>query len=136
MLEIDYTLNKIENVAKQILKHAIHKTFLFKAEMGTGKTTLIKALVKNLACTDAVSSPTFSLVNKYQSKTDTIYHFDLYRVEDESELYDFGIEDYLNTNAYVFIEWPELARDLIENYNYITINLKNDNSRTLKMSYI
>ncbi|WP_290696684.1 tRNA (adenosine(37)-N6)-threonylcarbamoyltransferase complex ATPase subunit type 1 TsaE [Lacinutrix sp.] len=133
-MQINYTLNEIDSVAKQILKHATCKTFIFKAEMGTGKTTLIKAIVKAIGCNDAVSSPTFSIVNEYKSKTETIYHFDLYRLEDESELYDFGIEDYLNNNAYVFIEWPELAQNLIEDYNCITINLKNDTTRSLNMS--
>ncbi|WP_367181422.1 tRNA (adenosine(37)-N6)-threonylcarbamoyltransferase complex ATPase subunit type 1 TsaE [uncultured Lacinutrix sp.] len=134
MLEIEYTLKDIDNVAKQVLKHATSKSFLFKAEMGAGKTTLIKALVNALGCDDAVSSPTFSLVNEYQTKTDTIYHFDLYRVEDEDELYDFGIEEYLNSNAYLFIEWPELAKNLIETYNCITISIKNDTCRVLKMT--
>ncbi|WP_367274996.1 tRNA (adenosine(37)-N6)-threonylcarbamoyltransferase complex ATPase subunit type 1 TsaE [uncultured Lacinutrix sp.] len=134
MLEIEYTLKDIDNVAKQVLKHATSKSFLFKAEMGAGKTTLIKALVNALGCDDTVSSPTFSLVNEYQTKTDTIYHFDLYRVEDEDELYDFGIEEYLNSNAYLFIEWPELAKNLIETYNCITISIKNDTCRVLKMT--
>nr|WP_299248637.1 tRNA (adenosine(37)-N6)-threonylcarbamoyltransferase complex ATPase subunit type 1 TsaE [uncultured Lacinutrix sp.] len=133
-MEIEYTLKDIDNVAKQVLKHATSKSFLFKAEMGAGKTTLIKALVNALGCDDAVSSPTFSLVNEYQTKTDTIYHFDLYRVEDEDELYDFGIEEYLNSNAYLFIEWPELAKNLIETYNCITISIKNDTCRVLKMT--
>nr|WP_299382320.1 tRNA (adenosine(37)-N6)-threonylcarbamoyltransferase complex ATPase subunit type 1 TsaE [uncultured Lacinutrix sp.] len=133
-MEIEYTLKDIDNVAKQVLKHATSKSFLFKAEMGAGKTTLIKALVNALGCDDTVSSPTFSLVNEYQTKTDTIYHFDLYRVEDEDELYDFGIEEYLNSNAYLFIEWPELAKNLIETYNCITISIKNDTCRVLKMT--
>lgn len=134
MLEIEYTLKDIDNVAKQVLKHATSKSFLFKAEMGAGKTTLIKALVNALGCEDAVSSPTFSLVNEYKTKTDTIYHFDLYRVEDEDELYDFGIEEYLNSSAYLFIEWPELTKNLIETYNYITVSIKNDTCRVLKMT--
>ena len=134
MLEIEYTLKDIDSVAKAVLKHATTKSFLFEAEMGAGKTTLIKALVKALGCNDTVSSPTFSLVNEYKTETKTIYHFDLYRVEDESELYDFGIEDYLNSNAYLFIEWPELTKNLVDDYNCITIVLKNETSRTLKMT--
>ncbi|WP_055445877.1 tRNA (adenosine(37)-N6)-threonylcarbamoyltransferase complex ATPase subunit type 1 TsaE [Lacinutrix mariniflava] len=134
MLEIEYTLKDIDSVAKAVLKHATAKSFLFEAEMGAGKTTLIKALVKALGCNDTVSSPTFSLVNEYKTETKTIYHFDLYRVEDESELYDFGIEDYLNSNAYLFIEWPELTKNLVDDYNCITIVLKNETSRTLKMT--
>ncbi|WP_034058987.1 tRNA (adenosine(37)-N6)-threonylcarbamoyltransferase complex ATPase subunit type 1 TsaE [Lacinutrix jangbogonensis] len=134
MLEIEYTLKDIDHVAKQILEHATAKAFLFKAEMGAGKTTLIKALVKALGCNDTVNSPTFSLVNEYQSETETIYHFDLYRLEDESELYDFGFEDYLNTNAHLFIEWPELAKSMFDNYHSIEIELINGTSRTLKMT--
>lgn len=133
MLEIEYKLNEIDSVAKKTFKHATSKIFLFKSEMGTGKTTLIKALVKLLGIDDSVSSPTFSLVNEYQSSTNTVYHFDLYRVETESELYDFGIEDYLNNEAYLFIEWPELVEPLLENFNIITIEFKDHDSRVLKM---
>lgn len=133
MLKIDYKLDTIDDVAKHILKHATSKTFLFKAEMGTGKTTLIKALVQALGGNDTVSSPTFSLVNEYHSKTETIFHFDLYRVETVDELYDFGIEEYFNTNAYLFIEWPELLEDLIPEYNTISIKLKSDKSRSLHL---
>lgn len=135
MLEIDYTLNDLDRVAKQILEHTTSKTLLFKAEMGSGKTTLIKALVKTLGCSETISSPTFSIVNEYlTTNKKIIYHFDLYRVEDESELYDFGIEDYLNVDAYLFVEWPELLENLVSDYHIITINLKDDNSITLKMS--
>ena len=133
MFEIDYKLNDLEVVAKQILEHATSKTLLFKAEMGAGKTTLIKALVKALGCTDTVSSPTFSLVNEYNTSTKTIFHFDLYRIEDESELYDFGIEDYLNVDAHLLVEWPDLLENLLSDYHIISIKIKEDNSRTLKM---
>jgi len=133
MLDIEYTLETIDNAAGQILKHATSKKFLFKADMGAGKTTLIKALVKALGCHDIVSSPTFSIVNEYQSATESIFHFDLYRLDDENELYDFGIEEYLNSNAYLFIEWPKLLENLIDRFNYITIEIKTKKSRTLKM---
>ena len=134
MLEIEYTLQDIDTVAKQILKYAKYKTFLFKAEMGAGKTTLIKALVKALGSNDAVSSPTFSLVNEYYSKTETIYHFDLYRVEDENELYDIGIEDYLNTEAYLFVEWPEVITPLLlEKYHFVSIITSLNDSRILNI---
>ncbi|MEJ6793221.1 MAG: tRNA (adenosine(37)-N6)-threonylcarbamoyltransferase complex ATPase subunit type 1 TsaE [Lacinutrix sp.] len=136
MLEINYKLNDLDQVAKQILEHATSKKFIFKAEMGTGKTTLIKALVKALGCNDTVSSPTFSLVNEYQAKNKTIFHFDLYRIENETELYDFGIEDYLNVDVYLFIEWPELLEDLVSDYHKITIKQKGDFTRTLKMTSI
>lgn len=134
MLKIEYTLKDIDTVAKKILQQSTSKTFLFKAEMGVGKTTLIKALVKALGSNDTVSSPTFSLVNEYQSNTETIYHFDLYRVEDQNELYDFGIEDYLDTEAYLFVEWPQLAENLFTSYNTISISLEKDSFRILKMT--
>ena len=134
MLEIEYKLKDIDHVAKQILHHATAKTFLFKAEMGVGKTTLVKALLKALYCEDIVSSPTFSLVNEYKAHGEIIYHFDLYRLNDESELYDFGFEDYLNVNAYLFIEWPELAKPMFEEYHIIEIILKEDGLRSLKMT--
>ena len=77
--------------------------------MGAGKTTLIKALVKELGGTDTVSSPTSGLVNEYETKTGELlgYHFDFYRLNDETEAMDMGLEDYLNTSAWIFMEWPE-----------------------------
>jgi len=135
MLEIEYTLKDIDKVAKQILKYATFKTFLFKAEMGAGKTTLIKALIKALGCKDVVRSPTFSLVNEYKTNNETIFHFDLYRLENENELYDFGFEDYLQTNAYVFIEWPEIATLLLTKKNHtLSITTSLNNHRFLKIS--
>ncbi|WP_452224511.1 tRNA (adenosine(37)-N6)-threonylcarbamoyltransferase complex ATPase subunit type 1 TsaE [Lacinutrix chionoecetis] len=130
---MEYALNEIDAVAIQILEHATSKVFLFNAEMGAGKTTLIKALVKALGCKDVVSSPTFSLVNEYETEKIKIYHFDLYRVETEDELYDFGIEEYLNTDAYLFIEWPELVNNMLTDFETIKIEQKENNSRQLKM---
>ena len=95
-MQITYTLKDLEKVAKQIMKAATSKVLLFDADMGMGKTTLIKAIVRVLGSIDSVSSPTFSLVNEYKTEKHTIYHFDLYRVQNEEELYDFGIEEYLN----------------------------------------
>lgn len=86
----------------------------FNGQMGAGKTTFIKSLCQFMEVEDEVSSPTFSLVNEYFSeKYGSIYHFDLYRLKDESEAWDIGIEDYLYSGAYCFIEWPEKIRNLI-----------------------
>ena len=83
--------------------------------MGVGKTTLIKALSLHLGVTDIVSSPTFSIVNEYQSdKHGKVYHFDFYRIDDEKEAYDIGYEEYFFSDAYCFIEWPEKIPNLIE----------------------
>ena len=101
--------------------------------MGTGKTTLIKQLVKALGCEDEVSSPTFSIVNEYEGLTSTIYHFDLYRIEEETELYDFGIETYLDSDAYIFVEWPKLLEPLLDNYTEVSIYTNENQDRVLQL---
>jgi len=131
---LNYKLDQLDKAAQFILEHSTSKILLFEAEMGTGKTTLIKALVKQLGSLDTVSSPTFSLVNTYESDAEIIHHFDLYRIETKDELYDFGIETYLDNNAYVFIEWPELAKPIItEDYTIISIQLDEKLNRVLEL---
>ncbi|KJD32903.1 hydrolase [Tamlana nanhaiensis] len=112
-MEIQYKLNDIEQVALKLVENLKTKTILFYGDMGVGKTTLIKTLVKILGSHDEVSSPTFSIVNEYQIKNEKIFHFDLYRINDEEELYNFGIEDYLNTNDWKFIEWPQKIESIL-----------------------
>lgn len=103
-MEINYTLKEIDSVAKQIISKVTSKTLLFYGDMGAGKTTLIKAIVAALGSQDEVSSPTFSLVNEYSADEGLIYHFDLYRIEDLEEAYNFGIEDYLDSSHWKLIE--------------------------------
>ena len=109
-------LESIPSVAKQILEYASpHKKFVFYAEMGVGKTTLIKELSLQLGVTEIVSSPTFSILNEYKSLSKgKIYHFDFFRLKDESEAFDIGYEEYFFGNNYCFIEWPEMIPNLIE----------------------
>lgn len=133
-MTLTYSLADLNSVAKKIITNTTSKIILFDAEMGMGKTTLIKSLVKHLGCDDEVSSPTFSLVNEYQSKTNTIYHFDLYRIEEEEELYNFGIEDYINSNNWVLVEWPNLLKPLLqEKYTSITITKLENDERSLRI---
>jgi tRNA threonylcarbamoyladenosine biosynthesis protein TsaE len=135
LLELEYHIEDIEIVAKQILDHISSKTILFYGDMGAGKTTLIKSLVKSLGCEDDVSSPTFSIVNEYHLKDNSIYHFDLYRISDEEEALNFGFEDYLYTSKWVFIEWPQNVQNLLpEDINTINISYKSKTSRSLKLS--
>ena len=109
-------LEQLNSIAKQILDYtSTHRKFAFYAEMGVGKTTLIKALSLQLGVTDIVNSPTFSIVNEYQADENTkIYHFDFFRIEDEKEAYDMGYEEYFFSSAYCFIEWSEKIPNLIE----------------------
>ncbi|MFB9053723.1 tRNA (adenosine(37)-N6)-threonylcarbamoyltransferase complex ATPase subunit type 1 TsaE [Formosa undariae] len=129
----EYHINELEDVAKSILEKATSKTILFYGEMGTGKTTLIKALVKLLGCEDDVSSPTFSIVNEYSITDGLVYHFDFYRLNDEEEAYNFGIEDYLDSGAWIFIEWPEKVKNILENEpcNRLKIDRIDSETRTL-----
>lgn len=135
IMEITYGLHDLEVVAKQIIKNVNSKTLLFYGDMGVGKTTLIKALVKALGSLDVASSPTFSIVNEYEATNFMIYHFDLYRIQDIDEAYNFGIEDYLYSNNWSIIEWPDVIKDILpEHFNRIDLLLNDDKTRTLKLN--
>ncbi|UUC44767.1 tRNA (adenosine(37)-N6)-threonylcarbamoyltransferase complex ATPase subunit type 1 TsaE [Flavobacterium cerinum] len=109
-----FALEEIRDVARQILSQNLKKVVTFHAEMGVGKTTLIKALVQELGVRDMASSPTFSLVNEYEgNEGERIYHFDLYRLNNEEEAYDMGIDEYFYSGDWCFIEWPEKTPNLI-----------------------
>ncbi|MBO3098097.1 tRNA (adenosine(37)-N6)-threonylcarbamoyltransferase complex ATPase subunit type 1 TsaE [Gelidibacter pelagius] len=134
-MKFQYSIEDIESVASALLKQVTSKTLLFYGDMGVGKTTLIKALSKQLGSTTNVSSPTFSILNEYEINDGLIYHFDLYRIKDEEEALNFGIEDYLFNDQWIFIEWPEkLGSFLPEMFNKIEIKLNLDGSRALKLS--
>jgi len=133
-LIVDYNLESLDSVAQAIIKALKHKVVLFDGAMGTGKTTLIKALVKRLGSTDDVSSPTFSLVNTYQATNSDIYHFDLYRLNSIEEAYDFGIEDYLEGTNWLFIEWPEIIKELLsDDYHIISLEHLGTEKRQLTL---
>jgi tRNA threonylcarbamoyladenosine biosynthesis protein TsaE len=100
-----------------------------------GKTTLIKELSKQLGVEEEANSPTFSLVNEYKTKdNNTVYHFDFYRINHEEEAYDIGLEEYLFSNAWSFIEWPSIVQNLLPlECVKLHITKNNDNSRTIKL---
>lgn len=107
-------IDELPEVAGKLLSFANEeRVFIFYGEMGAGKTTFIKALCKQLGVIDTVSSPTFSIVNEYESPGGSVYHFDFYRLKDQSEAFDLGYEDYLYSGQYCLIEWPEKIPDLI-----------------------
>jgi len=130
-----YFLEDISVIAKEIISSVSSKILLFYGEMGTGKTTLIKEIVKQLGVEDVAHSPTFSLVNEYLSrKGETIYHFDFYRIEQEEEAYDIGIEEYFYENNWCLIEWPEKVENLLPLESVvIKLKMNPDNSRTIKI---
>lgn len=127
-------ISELSQAAETLLtSFADEKVFAFYAPMGAGKTTFIKTICKELGIPDNISSPTFSLVNEYvTSDGKKVFHFDFYRIKSTTEAYDMGYEDYLYSNAYCFIEWPEKIEELLpEHYVKITIDVVNADSRQI-----
>ncbi|OXG06918.1 tRNA threonylcarbamoyladenosine biosynthesis protein TsaE [Flavobacterium araucananum] len=135
-MNIVFSLDQIKEVAEQILAQNPKKIILFNGEMGVGKTTLIKQLCKNLGVEGATSSPTFSLVNEYYTiNNQIVYHFDFYRLNKETEALDMGVDDYLYSGNWCFIEWSEKIINLLpEETSVITIELLADGKRELKLT--
>ena len=134
-MNIVFSLDQIQEVAEQIIASNPKKIILFNGEMGVGKTTLIKQLCKSLGVDGATSSPTFSLVNEYYtSNNQIVYHFDFYRLNKETEALDMGVDDYLYSGNWCFIEWSEKIGNLIpEEHSIVTIELLADGKRSLKL---
>lgn len=128
-------LQGLPEIAAWIAQHAREKIWLFQGEMGAGKTTLIKSICTHFDVEDEVNSPTYSLVNEYHTKDGRkIYHFDLYRIEEEEEALDMGIEEYLYSGELCLIEWPEKIRNLLpDGCATISIGL-NANVRTFELN--
>jgi tRNA threonylcarbamoyladenosine biosynthesis protein TsaE len=123
--------------AKKLLKHAgNNKLFAFYGSMGSGKTTIIKAICEVLGATDIVSSPTFTLVNEYRtSKEESVYHIDFYRIKTMEEVFDFGFEEYLSGDSYCFMEWPELVEEILPpGIINVRITVDDSEKRTLFVS--
>ena len=135
----EYSLDNIEEVCHNLLPHLLGQKVLFYAPMGAGKTTLIKNLLKNLEVEGNVQSPTFAIVNEYYSRSikDYIYHFDLYRIENEQELTQIGFEDYLDAGRMVFIEGAERL-DVFKPLQAMCIEIEiiDSNSRILRLSQL
>ena len=136
-MEFIYTESDLKDIAQQIVKSTNSKTLAFYAPMGAGKTTLIKALVKELGSNDNVSSPTFGLVNEYALDSGELlgYHFDFYRLDNEEEAMDMGLDDYLTSGSWIFMEWPEKIPSLIPTeVQHIKIEILNEETRKLTLS--
>ena len=130
------SLADINEAAKQFIKNmGDGKVFAFYGKMGAGKTTFIKAVCEELGVDDVFTSPTFAIVNEYQSATtgDSIYHFDFYRIKKLEEVYDMGYEDYFYSGSLCFLEWPELIDDLLpEDATKVTIEATEEGGRVVR----
>ena len=112
--EID-SIEKLLHAARELLDvFNDEHIFAFYGKMGTGKTTFIKAICRTLGSTDNITSPTFALINEYDMPSDgSIFHFDFYRINNIEEALDIGFEDYLSSDNYCLIEWPEKIAELL-----------------------
>ena len=133
---MEITISNLDNIresAREFINNiGSHKVFAFYGKMGAGKTTFIKAICEELGVDDVITSPTFSIINEYSGKDETIYHFDFYRIKKLEEVYDMGYEDYFYSGALCFIEWPELIEEVLpEDAVKVQITEKEDGTRAI-----
>ncbi|MGC4128822.1 MAG: tRNA (adenosine(37)-N6)-threonylcarbamoyltransferase complex ATPase subunit type 1 TsaE [Bergeyella sp.] len=125
---MQFTIHKTEEwqkIADEIFPHLTHKILLLKGNLGAGKTTFTQFLLKKFESSDEVSSPTYAIVNEYHSTKGKISHFDLYRMKSTAEVYDIGIDEYLDHSFFCIIEWPEIfEEELPEEFHEMTIENK------------
>lgn len=133
-MQVTYTLQEINNVVKALYNSFNNiKIWAFYAPMGAGKTTLIHQLCAYLEVEDEVSSPTFAIINQYKSvKENTIYHMDWYRIKDEEEAIQAGVEDVLYSRNLCLIEWPSIAESLLPN-TFLKIEIEIIDAQTRKL---
>lgn len=125
---MQFTIHQIDDwqkVVDSILPELKNNILLLKGNLGAGKTTFTQFLLKNLGSEDEVNSPTYSIVNEYSSPKGKIYHFDLYRLKNIEEVYDIGIEEYLDNAFLCIIEWPEVYEDELYGLNYHSMSINN-----------
>ena len=120
--KVKYNRNEIDKVSQLIVdKIKTIKTIILRGELGSGKTTLVKSVLKKMGVNESVTSPTFSIVNEYNFAGNIVYHFDLYRIENIEELNVIGFEDYIYSQNTCFIEWPEIV---MKNFNFKYLDLE------------
>lgn len=136
MNQIIYDESQLSDVASDIIaRYPENRIFGFYGEMGAGKTTLIKEICRVLHVTETTSSPTFAIINEYFTDQDEpVYHFDFYRIDNPGDLYQIGMEEYLKSGSYCFMEWVEKAEDYIkEDFIRVEIEVEEDGKRILKI---
>ena len=113
-MKYSFTIKDIDKAAKVVLEALGDKKVLaLEGEMGAGKTTLSQEICRQLGVTSSMSSPTFSIINEYEAGNgDSIYHLDLYRLKDEEEAINAGVEDTLYSGKYCLVEWPAIAKNI------------------------
>ncbi|MDA8693203.1 tRNA (adenosine(37)-N6)-threonylcarbamoyltransferase complex ATPase subunit type 1 TsaE [Saprospiraceae bacterium] len=134
ILKLD-TLGDLDSVVKEIRSHLKYPLILFVGDLGAGKTTLIKELLVQMGCHDIGSSPSYSIINQYESGDGPIYHIDLYRMNSAEETFALGIEEIMYSGRPCFIEWPEIIKDYIEeDCHILKIGIKENKQREIRFS--
>ena len=129
-----YNLSEIKKASKFIFENINGKIILFEGNLGSGKTTLIKTLCSELGLIDNVSSPTFPILNIYNNRVTKIYHADLYRIENLNDLNEIGFFDIVNTNDWLFAEWPNKIKGLIDKpFSIVHIKIEKNDFRKLEL---
>ena len=129
-------LSDMPKAAKDLLESfPDERIFAFYGKMGAGKTTFIKSICEFMGAEDPVTSPTFSIVNEYNTSKGIVYHFDFYRIKDQKEALDIGLEEYLYSRNYCFMEWPEKV-DLLLPEKFVSVEIVEllENTRTINAS--
>ena len=127
-------LKELPEIARKLVdQFAEERVFAFYGKMGAGKTTFIQSVCRVLGSDDTVTSPTFALINEYNTKKNgSVFHFDFYRIKNLEEVFDLGYEDYLYSGSYCLIEWPELIESLLpEKVVRVKIEVEKDGSRII-----
>ena len=132
-MEFDFNIDEIQNAAKIIIQLIDeYKIITFSGELGAGKTTLINTICQELGVKQHVTSPTYSIIQEYQTGNNVIYHMDLYRIKSVDEAIGAGIEDCLSSNSLCLVEWPEKASSLFpEETVYISLQTLSGDTRKL-----
>ena len=128
------SLDELKVAAKELINaFSDDRVFAFYGKMGAGKTTFIQSICRALGSDDNVTSPTFALINEYNTADlDSIFHFDFYRIKDIEEAYDLGYEDYIYSGSYCLIEWPEMIESLLpEKMVEVKIEVQEDDTRLI-----
>ncbi|WP_321347566.1 tRNA (adenosine(37)-N6)-threonylcarbamoyltransferase complex ATPase subunit type 1 TsaE [uncultured Draconibacterium sp.] len=128
------SLDELKVAAKELITaFSDDRVFAFYGKMGAGKTTFIQSICRALGSDDNVTSPTFALINEYNTADlDSIFHFDFYRIKDIEEAYDLGYEDYIYSGSYCLIEWPEMIESLLpEKMVEVKIEVQEDDTRLI-----
>ncbi len=134
-MNLFFNLNEINIASEFIIENSNFKLILFEGEIGSGKTTLIKKICQNMRVKDTISSPTFPVLNIYDSAFGKIFHADLYRVEDIKDLNELGFFDILSLDNWIFVEWPNKFKKIFEeNFTIIKIDKISENKRKLKLT--